>query len=1225
MGTGHTRVHLPPHGNSGHIPPAGTFIMSKPGRSAGHFAIRRQICGGPNRADLLVTLPSDGRSVEVSLSLTEGRSRAGTRKVRSKPGRSAGHFAIRRQICGGPNRADLLVTLPSDGRSVEVSLSLTEGRSRAGTRKVQTGQICWSLCHQTADLWRSVFLSQKADPVQALARSKPGRSAGHFAIRRQICGGPNRADLLVTLPSDGRSVEVQSFSHRRADPVQALARSKPGRSAGHFAIRRQICGGPNRADLLVTLPSDGRSVEVSLSLTEGRSRAGTRKVRSKPGRSAGHFAIRRQICGGPNRADLLVTLPSDGRSVEVSLSLTEGRSRAGTRKVRSKPGRSAGHFAIRRQICGGQSFSHRRQIPGRHSQGPNRADLLVTLPSDGRSVEVSLSLTEGRSRAGTRKVRSKPGRSAGHFAIRRQICGGPNRADLLVTLPSDGRSVEVSLSLTEGRSRAGTRKVRSKPGRSAGHFAIRRQICGGPNRADLLVTLPSDGRSVEVSLSLTEGRSRAGTRKVRSKPGRSAGHFAIRRQICGGPNRADLLVTLPSDGRSVEVSLSLTEGRSRAGTRKVRSKPGRSAGHFAIRRQICGGPNRADLLVTLPSDGRSVEVSLSLTEGRSRAGTRKVRSKPGRSAGHFAIRRQICGGPNRADLLVTLPSDGRSVEVSLSLTEGRSRAGTRKVQTGQICWSLCHQTADLWRSVFLSQKADPVQALARSKPGRSAGHFAIRRQICGGPNRADLLVTLPSDGRSVEVSLSLTEGRSRAGTRKVPDSDVQEMALGTRVADLLRLFAIRRQICGGPIPPRKADRHTGTGRLGLFVLHSGYQVPDSDVQEMALGTRVADLLRLFAIRRQICGGPIPPRKADRHTGTGRCLYNNKGYHSMPTYLNVLNNAILRCRGTDVVIAIFIIVAMSFVPASFVVFLVAEKSTKAKHLQFVSGCDPVIYWLANYIWDMLNYLVPATCCVLILFVFDLPAYTSPKNFPAVLSLFLLYGWSITPIMYPASFWFEVPSTAYVFLIVINLFIGITATVATFLLQLFEHDKDLKLVNSYLKSCFLIFPNYNLGHGLMEMAYNEYINEYYAKIGQFDKVKSPFEWDIVTRGLVAMTIEGFVGFLITILCQYNFLRKPQRTPVSSQPIEDDDVDVACERRRVLRGDADNDMLKIDNLTKVYKSRKMGRILAVDRLCLGVRPGECFGLLGVNGAGKTTTFKMLTGDEATTGGEAFIGGRR
>ena len=33
-----------------------------------------------------------------------------------------------------------------------------------------------------------------------------------------------------------------------------------------------------------------------------------------------------------------------------------------------------------------------------------------------------------------------------------------------------------------------------------------------------------------------------------------------------------------------------------------------------------------------------------------------------------------------------------------------------------------------------------------------------------------------------------------------------------------------------------------------------------------------------------------------------------------------------------------------------------------------------------------------------------------------------------------------------------------------------------------------------------------------------------------------------------------------------------------------------------------------------------GECFGLLGVNGAGKTTTFRMLTGDEIRSSGNAF-----
>jgi len=114
-------------------------------------------------------------------------------------------------------------------------------------------------------------------------------------------------------------------------------------------------------------------------------------------------------------------------------------------------------------------------------------------------------------------------------------------------------------------------------------------------------------------------------------------------------------------------------------------------------------------------------------------------------------------------------------------------------------------------------------------------------------------------------------------------------------------------------------------------------------------------------------------------------FNNKGFHSMPAYLNTINNAILRfnlpkskgnpaafgitlinhpmtdtsyaisqeqlLQGTDVLIAIFIIVAMSFVPASFVLFLVYERFTKAKHLQFVSGVNVIVYWTANYFWDI----------------------------------------------------------------------------------------------------------------------------------------------------------------------------------------------------------------------------------------------------------------------------------
>lgn len=48
------------------------------------------------------------------------------------------------------------------------------------------------------------------------------------------------------------------------------------------------------------------------------------------------------------------------------------------------------------------------------------------------------------------------------------------------------------------------------------------------------------------------------------------------------------------------------------------------------------------------------------------------------------------------------------------------------------------------------------------------------------------------------------------------------------------------------------------------------------------------------------------------------------------------------------------------------------------------------------------------------------------------------WSITPLMYPASFVFKIPSTAYVVLTSVNLFIGINGSVATFVLELFTNN-------------------------------------------------------------------------------------------------------------------------------------------------------------------------------------------
>ena len=61
----------------------------------------------------------------------------------------------------------------------------------------------------------------------------------------------------------------------------------------------------------------------------------------------------------------------------------------------------------------------------------------------------------------------------------------------------------------------------------------------------------------------------------------------------------------------------------------------------------------------------------------------------------------------------------------------------------------------------------------------------------------------------------------------------------------------------------------------------------------------------------------------------------------------------------------------------------------------------------------------------------------------------------------------------------------------------------------------------------------------------------------------------------------------------------------------------VLKIENLSKTYKSRKV-----VQDVSLEVESGEIIGLLGPNGAGKTTSFYMIAGLVKSEGGSIFLG---
>ena len=384
-------------------------------------------------------------------------------------------------------------------------------------------------------------------------------------------------------------------------------------------------------------------------------------------------------------------------------------------------------------------------------------------------------------------------------------------------------------------------------------------------------------------------------------------------------------------------------------------------------------------------------------------------------------------------------------------------------------------------------------------------------------------------------------------------------------------------------------------------------------------------------------------------------YNNKGYYAHVGYLNTLNNAILRSKllsmnmstnlnehgiisvnhpmnytngdlvslltvqvFIDLFVAICIIFALSFIPASFLVFLVEERENHCKQLQFISGVKPYIYWISNFLWDLLNFCIPCLLCVIVFVAFDVQSYMAKENFPCMVALMLLYGWSCIPLMYPLNYIFQIPSSAFVLSSCLNVFIGVISTMTTTILeQLSSTEPDLYHINEIIKPIFIcLFPHYCLGRGFIDMAiqYNTAVAQ--RTLGNKDYTFDPFEFKIVGRNLVALAVQGVVYFSLNMMIEYKFFIriKPAKVPKFELRATTSDEDVENERTRILekvkennkkkrrdknQAEAREDYITLENLSKVYRKLKKCSIkkhVAAKSLCLGINKGECFGLIGL-----------------------------
>jgi ATP-binding cassette subfamily A (ABC1) protein 3 len=136
--------------------------------------------------------------------------------------------------------------------------------------------------------------------------------------------------------------------------------------------------------------------------------------------------------------------------------------------------------------------------------------------------------------------------------------------------------------------------------------------------------------------------------------------------------------------------------------------------------------------------------------------------------------------------------------------------------------------------------------------------------------------------------------------------------------------------------------------------------------------------------------------------------------------------------------------------------VKERVTKAKHLQFVSGVNFVTFWLANMVWDFINFLVPCAGILLTFLIFNEEGFISAEQQGRFILVFFLYGWAMLPLMYLLSFFFSIPATGFTRVTMFNIFTGMATLITVVILQIPE--LQLLELARVLDWIFMVLPNY-----------------------------------------------------------------------------------------------------------------------------------------------------------------------
>ena len=238
-------------------------------------------------------------------------------------------------------------------------------------------------------------------------------------------------------------------------------------------------------------------------------------------------------------------------------------------------------------------------------------------------------------------------------------------------------------------------------------------------------------------------------------------------------------------------------------------------------------------------------------------------------------------------------------------------------------------------------------------------------------------------------------------------------------------------------------------------------------------------------------------------------------HPLP---QTLNQKTLVSSLTAVIVAI----GFAFMPANFIAFAVKEQQDKVKHQQLISGVSAASYWAANYVWDFCNYMVMGLLCLLIFKIWGIDTLTG-SNTGGVLLAIVLYGLSVIPFNYLASFLFTESTSAQNSMLLFYIFVGALVLIAMIVLTIIESTRNIAF---NLKFVCRLVPSYCFGECIANIitrssvtAWGKPQDLFAMEIGQqTNTTRQPNPTNLQTRASTMSNLRSrspsmlFVGFLL-----------------------------------------------------------------------------------------------------------------